>query len=367
MRYASPRPWPALAAFLVLAAGCSLNRTPLIVPQDGRQNDLDGGLGGHDAGRLEDAFVPPPRVDAGHDAAVKPDGGPDAFVPTDAGPVCVGRPEVCDGRDNDCDPSTPDGTDDSSVGVSCDGPDSDLCANGTSACVGGVVTCPATGLEHDGILDVCDGMDNDCNPATPDGADEPGYGTACDGDDADLCADGMMACVDGAMVCDDSPDSNVETCNGLDDDCNGHIDDGAGCPCGLQAENGGHAYFFCGHSDRRSWTDASAYCAMYGYELVTIDDAGEQTWVASEAQSYTSDKTWWIGANDRDTEGSFVWVGSGFGISYENWNDGEPNDSGSGEDCVEMQAGTDSASGTPGGWNDYDCTNGQRFICEAGP
>ena len=33
---------------------------------------------------------------------------------------------------------------------------------------------------------------NDCSDQTPDGSDEPWYGQPCDGDDADLCADGVL-------------------------------------------------------------------------------------------------------------------------------------------------------------------------------
>jgi len=38
--------------------------------------------------------------------------------------------------------------------------------------------------------DVCDGADNDCDPATPDDSGDPRLGDDCDGSDADLCAEG---------------------------------------------------------------------------------------------------------------------------------------------------------------------------------
>ena len=37
--------------------------------------------------------------------------------------VCDPSPEICDGRDNDCEPTTPDGADDDAVGEPCDGAD----------------------------------------------------------------------------------------------------------------------------------------------------------------------------------------------------------------------------------------------------
>ena len=40
---------------------------------------------------------------------------------------------------------------------------------------------------YPGAPDICDGVDNDCDPATADGAGEAWLGVAWDGDDSDLC------------------------------------------------------------------------------------------------------------------------------------------------------------------------------------
>ena len=55
--------------------------------------------------------------------------------------------------------------------------------------------CTPTGAE------LCDGIDNDCDPTTLDGADEPTLGQRCDGADADLCEDGVQACTNGTLAC----------------------------------------------------------------------------------------------------------------------------------------------------------------------
>ena len=47
-----------------------------------------------------------------------------------------------------------------------------------------------------------------------------------------------------------------------------------------------------------------------------------------------------------------------FSIDYTNWNSGEPNDWGSGEDCTEMY--------TNGKWNDMACSTIRRYVCEIG-
>jgi hypothetical protein len=137
-------------------------------------------------------------------------------------------PDTCDGFDNDCDPTTLDGADDPAVGLPCDGDDTDLCKEGTTVCTGGLVTCPDT---DDNDLDLCDGLDNDCNPATADGFGDPQLGAQCDGDgDADLCKEGTLSCLGGGLVCNDPNDVDTELCDGQDNDCNPATADGASDP-----------------------------------------------------------------------------------------------------------------------------------------
>ncbi len=98
---------------------------------------------------------------------------------------------TCDGLDNDCDPLTPD--------------DGDSDGDGFSICAG---DCDDTdpGVFPGGVEVACDGLDNDCDPSTSDGVD------------ADL--DGVSAC---GGDCDDGNDQifpgNLEICDGLDNDC----------------------------------------------------------------------------------------------------------------------------------------------------
>ncbi len=135
--------------------------------------------------------------------------------------------EICNGQDDDCNPATSDGSGDPDIGTSCDGPDTDLCKEGTYQCSSGTKSCSDNTGNN---VEICNGEDDDCNPATSDGSAESWYGTSCDGPDTDLCAEGVFQCTGGIKTCSDTTGNNVEICNGRDDDCNPATSDDSGDP-----------------------------------------------------------------------------------------------------------------------------------------
>ena len=66
----------------------------------------------------------------------------------------------------------------------------------------------------------------------------------------------------------------------------------------------------------------------------------------------------WIGANDKDVEGTWVWT-DGSAWKLENWRTGEPNNDH--EHCAEMKANVQN-----GKWNDVQCAGPDffEFICK---
>jgi len=86
----------------------------------------------------------------------------------------------------------------------------------------------ANAAVHPGAIDVCNGVDDDCNAATADGSGESwiDQSTACG---VGVCAStGNYVCQAGLKTntCKEgTPAASDLTCNGLDDDCNGKIDD----------------------------------------------------------------------------------------------------------------------------------------------
>ncbi|KAG6922175.1 C-type lectin domain family 4 member G [Chelydra serpentina] len=121
------------------------------------------------------------------------------------------------------------------------------------------------------------------------------------------------------------------------------------CPAGWLL-NAGNCYYFS--TVRKYWSYAKQACKDQGAELIIIDNPQKQEFLTKNANG----KQYWIGLHDVGNEGTFIWVDDS-PVSYSNWARGEPNNFGSGEDCVMMFK--------DGKWNDATCgMNGDGWICE---
>ena len=72
----------------------------------------------------------------------------------------------------------------------------------------------------------------------------------------------------------------------------------------------------------------------------------------------------WIGINDHMEEGRYVYTKSDEPILFENWVNGQPDDTEAahGQNCIVYESSTTAA--TTKLWRDLTCTNKYRFICE---
>ncbi len=114
-------------------------------------------------------------------------------------------------------------------------------------------------------------------------------------------------------------------------------------------------------SSPQTWQNARTFCLGRGLVLATILSDTEY---AAVFNAITASR-YWIGLNDIATEGTFVWT-DGSTSTYRNWAAGNPSDSNSNEDCVEIMDALN--SGNPNGaWNDNTCSAQLGFLCARCP
>ncbi|KAM8872531.1 uncharacterized protein ACB058_004460 isoform 1-T1 [Synchiropus picturatus] len=111
-------------------------------------------------------------------------------------------------------------------------------------------------------------------------------------------------------------------------------------------------YYFS--TDAKSWLDANAFCLQHHSNLMSIQDLQERLWVRTQI----STEIYWIGLNDRVTEGTWEWTDGSPFIEYLSfWMSGQP-DNWQDEDCGQV------VGSSYGHWNDEDCGVQRKFICK---
>ena len=152
----------ASALTVLSAEGCTLDRRGLLDPN--AVSDGGGGLaeGGAGTGGMEDGGGGTGGT-GGTGGMETGGGGTGGCEPTNP------STELCDGVDNDCDPSTQDGSEDPEVNASCDTGLDGVCATGSNVCESGGISCVP---DNQPALEVCgNSMDEDCNGVDDNGCD----------------------------------------------------------------------------------------------------------------------------------------------------------------------------------------------------
>ncbi len=122
--------------------------------------------------------------------------------------------------------------------------------------------------------------------------------------------------------------------------------------CDLAMPSPTSAYLIC-LAEPRTWSAARAFCTELGADLVVVESAEEDEYLAGQVGTNA-----WLGLSDQDLEGTFVWV-DGSLPDYAHWADGEPNDADGSEDCAHLWP--------EGTWNDRPCDGELAFVCEDVP
>jgi len=120
----------------------------------------------------------------------------------------------------------------------------------------------------------------------------------------------------------------------------------------------GNAYYLS--EATMTWSDAKAAAEQEGGHLATITSQEESDLLSSYIEDRNGNA--WIGFTDRETEGNWQWI-TGEEVTLTNWDKGEPNNAGDGEDRAAIWAGNPATS-IPGSWNDYPNSKKLKFIME---
>ncbi|XP_019781346.2 mannose-binding protein A-like [Tursiops truncatus] len=104
------------------------------------------------------------------------------------------------------------------------------------------------------------------------------------------------------------------------------------------------------NGEKMPFSKVKALCAELGATVATPKNAEENKAIQDMAPDIA-----FLGITDEVTEGQFMYV-TGGRMGYSNWKKNEPNNHGSGEDCVLLLR--------DGLWNDISCSSSFLAICE---
>lgn len=168
----------------------------------------------------------------------------------------VGRQEICNNLDDDCDKKIDEGIEDKALYVDVDGDGFgddrqriEGCELKEGLATRGGDCDDASNTTFPGAGEMCNGVDDDCNDTVDDGCPcVPGNELSCgatrDGMllTTEPCRPGRQACTGGEYGdCEGAVGPKEETCDGTDEDCDGVVDNGVRVKCWPDEDGDGYA------------------------------------------------------------------------------------------------------------------------------
>lgn len=115
---------------------------------------------------------------------------------------------------------------------------------------------------------------------------------------------------------------------------------------------GTHCYYLS--SDSKTWDEALDFCKSKKSHMVEIDNKVIVDFLIQQCKGGVL----WVGANDRETEGRFVWQNSKKPVSPELFYKNEPNNKLGNEHCAQFYCNRN------GTLNDNRCDRTMNFVCQ---
>ncbi|XP_045479162.1 perlucin-like isoform X1 [Harmonia axyridis] len=125
-------------------------------------------------------------------------------------------------------------------------------------------------------------------------------------------------------------------------------------------ELNGHYYYFEKYF-KSNFIKAMQYCREHGMDLLSIETGVENIEIiAYLKKNYPKAEHIWTSGTDMGEEGSFVWLSTGRPLNFTSWCNGQPDNAGKNEHCLEiLRLGVENYV-----WNDRSCLSEYNFICE---
>ncbi len=280
-------------------------------------------------------------------------------------PVC--SLEICDGLDNDCDGKT---DEDFNIGQPCSEGKGICRSTGRRICYNSYAVCNAEAFDYRISDEICDGLDNDCDGETDEGLLECcqwGQQLPCGASDVGECETDIQICTQERVwsYC-AAIEPAEEICDNLDNNCDGQTDENNPCPENQLCLDGS-----CVEHD----------CTLYSFEEHTYIKCGSENWYG--ARDYCRSLDSYLVTVNSDTENTFLlgiindctWMGlndqAQEGIwSWENGEQVNYYNWAHGEPNNAQSVDLNGENCVEWnnvlnfGWNDIFCARSQSFICE---